>query len=336
MADPSKVLTEALVVDACVTRFTFEFPRYVGEMMKGGVNLGAVTVSTHEDFVGAVKRIDFVQKTVAGRRSEVVVTTVKEAREAKEKGKLAYALYFQNSKMILNDLSLLRAFHKLGVRVMQLTYNEQNTLGAGCCETWGSGLTYFGRDAVAEMNRLGVVVDLAHCNDATTLDAIQTSSQPVTISHANTRLISPTPRNKSDEIVKALAEKGGVIGATLFGPCVNLNGRGKLEDIVRNIRHVVDMVGADHVGLGLDFARKFIDEGIVAEESVIKQWRPIRPDVFGSGSSDVYPPYPVGLERHTDIINLVAALLEEGFSEQDVRKILGENFLRVYSRVWGS
>ena len=90
----------------------------------------------------------------------MVVTTVKEAREVKAKGKLAYALYFQNSKMILNDLSLLRVFHKLGVRIMQLTYNEQNTLGAGCCETWGSGLTYFGRDAVAEMNRLGVVVEL--------------------------------------------------------------------------------------------------------------------------------------------------------------------------------
>lgn len=336
MSDPAKVLSDAFVVDACVTRFTFEYPKYVGEMIKGGVNLGSVTVSTHEDFVGAVKRIDFVRKTVEGRSSEVIVKTVKEAREAKAKGKFAYAMYFQNSKMILNDLALLRGFYDMGVRVMQLTYNEQNTIGAGCCETYGSGLTYFGRDAVAEMNHLGIVVDLSHCNDSTTMDTIATSSQPVTVSHANTRLISPTPRNKSDEIVKALAEKGGVIGATLFGPCVNLNGRGKLEDIVRNIKHVVDLVGVDHVGIGLDFARKFIDENIVAEESVIKQWRPIRPDVFGSGPSDVYPPYPVGLERHTDIINLVTALLKEGFSEQDVKKILGENFLRVYAKVWGS
>lgn len=336
MPDSAKVLSDAIVVDACVTRFTFEYPRYVDAMRKGGVNLASVTVSTHEDFGGAVKRIDFVQRTIESREGEVVVTSTKEAREAKKLGKLAYAMYFQNSKMILNDLSLLRALHKLGVRIMQLTYNEQNTLGAGCCETGGSGLTYFGRDAVIEMNRLGVVVDLSHCNDATTLGAIEASSDPVTVSHANSRLISPTPRNKSDEIIKALAEKGGVIGSTLFGPCVNLNDKGSIQDIVRNIDHVVEMVGVDHVGIGLDLARKFIDEGTVAEESVIKQWRPLRPDVFGSGPTDTYPPYPTGLEKHEDIINLVNALLSRGYSGQDVKKILGENFLRVYARVWGA
>jgi len=336
MVDPTKVLSDAFVVDACVTRFTFEFPKYVEAMKRGGVNLGSVTVSTHDDFVGAVKRIDFVEKTVAGREDEIIVKTTKEAREAKKHGKLAYAMYFQNSKMISNDLPLLRAFHKLGVRVMQLTYNEQNALGAGCCETGGSGLTYFGRDAVAEMNKLGIVVDLSHCNDSTTLDAIQVSSQPVTISHANSRLISPTPRNKSDEIIKALAEKGGVIGSTIFAPCVNLNARGKIEDILRNIDHVVEIAGIDHVGIGLDLARKFIDEHTVAEESVIKQWRPLRPDVFGAGSSDEYPEYPVGLEKHEDIINLVESLLKRGYSEQGVRKILGENFLRVFARVWGA
>lgn len=336
MPDASKVLSDAFVVDACVTRFTFEFPEYVEAMKRGGVNLGSVTVSTHEDFLGAVKRIDFIQKTVSGRENEVLVTTTNEARQAKKQGKLAHAMYFQNSKMILNDLTLLRALHKLGVRIMQLTYNEQNTLGAGCCETWGSGLTYFGRDAVAEMNKLGVVVDLSHCNDQTTMDAINVSSRPVTVSHANSRLISPTPRNKSDELIKALAEKGGVIGTTLFAPCVNLNARGSIDDLLRNIDHIVKMVGVDHVGIGLDLARKFIDEHIVAEESVIKQWRPIRPDVFGSGPSDEYPAYPVGFEKHEDVINLVRELLKRGYSEQDVRKILGENFLRVYARVWGA
>jgi membrane dipeptidase len=336
MSEAAKLLGESLVVDACVTRFTFEFPKYVAAMKHGGVNLAAVTVSTHEDFVGAVKRVDFVERTVSQRPGEVIVRTVDEAREARRNGALAYCMYFQNSKMILNDLALVRALHKLGVRIMQLTYNEQNTLGAGCCELNGSGLTYFGREAVAEMNRVGIVVDLSHCNDATTMDAIETSKQPVTISHANSRLISPTPRNKSDEIIKALGKKDGVIGATIFGPCVKLDGRGKIEDILVNIDHVVKLTGVDHVGIGLDLARKFIDEGTVAEESVIKQWRPLRPDVFGSGPTDVYPPYPVGLEKHEDIPNLVDALLKRGYSAQDVKKILGENFLRVYRTVWGS
>jgi len=222
------------------------------------------------------------------------------------------------------------------VRAMQLTYNEQNQIGSGCCEKNGSGLTYFGRDAVAEMNRLGIVVDLSHCNDATTMDAIEVSSEPVTIAHANSRLISPTPRNKSDEIIKALAEKDGVIGTTIFAPCVRLNKRGTIEDALANIDHIVKLVGINHVGMGLDLARKFIDEGSVAEESVIKQWRPIRPDVFGSGSADVYPQYPIGLEKHEDIPNLVQNLLSRGYSRADVKKILGENFMRLYERVWRS
>jgi membrane dipeptidase len=334
MSDAEKVLSDSFVVDACVTRFTFEYPKYVEAMRKGGVNLASVTVSTHEDFIGALKRIDFVQRTVAERKGEAIITNVKEAREAKKNGKLAYAMYFQNSRMVSNDLSFARILQKMGVRIMQLTYNDQNFIGAGCAEINGSGLTYFGRECVAEMNKVGIVVDLSHCNDTTTMDAINVSSNPCTISHSNSRLISPSPRNKSDEIIKALAEKGGVIGCTIFGPLVRLNERGSIEDILKNIDHIVKMAGIDHVGIGLDLARKFIDEGTVAEESVIKQWRPIRPDIFGSGSSDKYPPYPAGLEKHEEIINLVRALLSKGYSEQDIKKILGENFLRVYERVW--
>ena len=264
-------------------------------------------------------------------RSDTVsqVTTVQDILDAKATGRTGVIFGWQNATPIENDLDRLELFHRLGVRVIQVTYNERNLLGNGCWERNDEGLSNFGVDAVKEMNRLGILIDLSHVGDQTTLDTIELSDVPVACTHANARSFVDNRRNKTDDALKLLAEKGGVVGATAWPPFLRKGWESTLADFGDAIEDMVERVGVDHVGIGTDYTQDQTSEWFdVLMSQQGTKFLPRRleyPDV---------PAHPEGLETPDKMANIATELLGRGFSDEDVSKILGGNWLRLLRQVW--
>jgi membrane dipeptidase len=184
------------------------------------------------------------------------VLAADDVEQAKRQGKLGIIFGVQGlASKIDGDLTLLRILHRLGLRVAQLTHNERNAFGCGCLETPDDGLTQLGRACVAELNHVGILVDLAHAGPRTTREAIELASRPCVISHANARALRDNPRNVPDEVLRVLGARGGVLGISAYAPfCETKPGvRPALDDLVDHIEHVANVIGIDHVGIGSDF-----------------------------------------------------------------------------------
>ena len=246
---------------------------------------------------------------------------------AKNAGKTGIIFGFQNTTAIEEDIGLLTIFHALGVRVIQLTYMEANLVGQGCLERIDAGLTRFGLEVIAEMNRLGILIDLSHVGYRTTMDAIEASAKPVAFTHANPYSLCSHARNKPDDAIKALAKKGGVIGATVFPPFLPAGKDSTIGDFIDVIEYLVEMVGIDHVAIGTDFTegqpREFFDWLLTGKS---KQG-PAMPLDFPIQN-------PQGIQNSADFPNLTDALLTRGYTESEARKILGENMIRLFKDVW--
>jgi membrane dipeptidase len=236
----------------------------------------------------------------------------------------------------MKELGYIKLLHKLGVRIIQLTYNDRNLLGDGCIETANGGLSRFGRMVVQEMNRSGMVIDLSHCGEQTTLDSIELSSSPILISHANTRALCPSLRNKSDEVLKALVKNGGVIGVAFWAPMTykDPNIRPKVNDLLDHIDYLVKNVGINHVGIGSD-----LGEGESREyyESMFLRGGGLYPEItkdlgewYGFDTRMVE-----NLDSAVNFPLITEGLIGRGYGEEDVRKILGKNVLRVLNEVIG-
>lgn len=257
------------------------------------------------------------------------ILTADDILRAKREGKLGIIFGCQGlASKIEDDPNLLRILHKLGLRIAQLTYNERSSLGSGCLETIDSGLTQLGRVCIREMNHLGLLIDLAHAGERTSLDVIEFSSDPVIVSHANARALSDNRRNLTDEVIRALAEGDGVVGVTAYSPfCETTRGkRPTLTDVIDHIAYVAELVGVEYVGIGSDF---FEGESEVRFERFFR----IRyPEVIRQYSFATV--YAEGFDGVACFPRLTEGLVERGFAEAEVRKILGKNFLRVFRRVW--
>ena len=262
------------------------------------------------------------------------VKTANDILAAKEAGKLGIIFHFQGTDPIEDDLDLVDAFAELGVRMVLLAYNVKNRVGDGCAERTDGGLSHFGVKLVERMNDNGVLVDCSHIGRRTTLDAIEASRSPVVFSHSNPVRVAESPRNITDEQIRAVAKTGGLVGANAFPPFVARGGKPTMDQFVDHIAYIADLVGIDHVGLGLDYyyeQEPFVDAA-TAKRSY-DHW-------ISSGRWDektyVPPPWhmPEGLETPRGTGNICAGLLRRGFSEEDTRKVLGENWLRVFRAVW--
>ncbi|HIF72699.1 MAG TPA: membrane dipeptidase [Dehalococcoidia bacterium] len=257
------------------------------------------------------------------------VKTITDIHKAKAENRTGIIFGWQNASPIGNDLTRLKLFHELGVRVIQLTYNERNLLGNGCYERTDDGLSNFGLAAVKEMNRLGILIDLSHVGDRTTLDAIENSAQPVAITHANARSHINHPRSKTDEAIKLLVERGGVIGANGFPMFFEKGFETGLDEYIDAIDYLVQMVGIDHVGIGTDFCteqpRSFFDWIFSSQGNI-------------PAKEVAYTPEPYthlkGFESQAEWANVVERLLARNYSEADTRKVLGENWLKLFGQVW--
>ena len=263
------------------------------------------------------------------RERLVHVLTAGDILRAKREGKLGIIFGCQGlASKIEDDPNLLRILHKLGLRIVQLTYNERSSLGSGCLETPDTGLTQLGRVCVREMNHLGLLIDLAHAGHRTSLDVLDCSTAPVIVSHANARALSDNPRNLADDLIRALAERDGVVGVTAYSPfCETKPGtRPSLGDVIEHMAYLADLVGVGHVGIGSDF---FEGESEVRFERFFRVRYPevIRHYTLGTV-------YAEGFDGVACFPRLTEGLVQRGFAEREVRQILGENFLRVFRKVW--
>jgi membrane dipeptidase len=265
----------------------------------------------------------------AGRAADI--------RRAKETGKLAVLMGVQNPKFVLDELHYIRAAYEIGLRVLMLTHNVQNYLGTGCAEP-DHGLTPFGRRVIAECNRLGMLIDVAHCGPRTTLEAIECSEHPVLCTHSNPRAVAPNDRNKDDEAILALARKGGVIGIASFSPTA-YSGRGgqpTIEDVLNCYDYAIKLVGPDHVALGSDTnERKFNGLPRAVWEAEFSRNGRQGSVVKHLDWYELETWYAKGAESVTQLPDLAEGLLRRGHSEATVTKVLGGNALRVIETVCG-
>jgi len=227
-------------------------------------------------------------------------------------GRLGVVLGFQNATHFRTGLDV-EAFYALGQRVGQLTYNTHNRLGSGGYETTDRGLTPFGAEVVAEMNRVGMAIDVSHCGERTSRDAIEASRHPVLVTHANCRALNPGhPRCKSDDLIRRLAAGGGVMGITAVRAFVG-GARPGLDDLLDHYDHVARLAGPEHVGLGSDVDVTALD----AETGKVRAFYAIR-----------------GLDPPIRAFQIADGLLRRGWAAGDVERVLGGNFRRALTAIW--
>ena len=325
----SDVYQESVVIDG-LNVSNWQSPAVYESLHDGNVTAINATIAVWEHYAETMDNIKGWLRRFRERSDTVSqVTTVQDILDAKATGRTGVIFGWQNATPIENDLDRLELFHRLGVRVIQVTYNERNLLGNGCWERNDEGLSNFGVDAVKEMNRLGILIDLSHVGDQTTMDTIELSDVPVACTHANARSFVDNRRNKTDDALKLLAEKGGVVGATAWPPFLRKGWESTLADFGDAIEDMVERVGVDHVGVGTDYTQDQTSEWFdVLMSQQGTKFLPRRleyPDV---------PAHPEGLETPDKMANIATELLGRGFSDEDVSKILGGNWLRLLRQVW--
>ena len=291
---------------------------YFGKMQQGGVTAINYTVGMDQNLSETVKRIAQMYRQIAASKTATLIEKTADIRRAKKEGKVGIILGFQNVDPLEGSLGLLSVYHRLGVRIIQLTYHFKNVCGDGCKEPTNSGLSLFGKELIRMMNEQGIVVDLAHVGERTEREAIEASKHPVIASHSNVYSRVPTHQNKKDDMIQALAKKGGVIGITAFPRL--LESDPTLDTLLDHIEHVIRLVGVDHVGIGTDFS-----EGWADSPSHRKRLLEIDGRIYD---------YPQGIDMVTKFPNMAHGLVSRGYSDSDIEKILGGNFLRVFEQVW--
>ena len=262
-----------------------------------------------------------------------IVRRYTDIARAKRENTLGLILGFQNTEMLERDLSRLETFHRLGVRIIQLTYNDRNIIGDGCLEPGDAGLSAYGRQVVEQMNRLGVAVDLSHCGTQTTADGIATSTKPPLITHSGCREVYRHPRSKEDRELKAMADKGGVVGI-FFMPFIGEgSGAPTVEMLMRQINHAVKVCGADHVGIGSDLSTTPIDETpeYLREHKTFVTGRASRGI---SAPDEMRPLFIPELNHPRRLEGVAAAMAKHGHSATVIEKVIGGNFHRVLKDIW--
>ena len=246
---------------------------------------------------------------------------------AKQSGRTAVLMNFQNATMLEGDADNVEALHALGMRCFQLTYNSRNLLGDGCLERTNAGLSDFGVDVVERMNQVGVMVDLSHCGPQTTLDGIAFSSRPVAMTHTFCAALRQHPRAKSDQALRACAEKGGVTGMCALGYFIGPDPGGEttIEHYVDHIEHAVSVAGHEHVALSTDFPPQGISPWATREE-----WYEPRLQFFKPSYEVRWPPWIPELDSTDRFRNVVRILDGRGWTERQIELLLGLNWLRLF------
>lgn len=329
----SELHSNSIVIDA-VSPLLMK-PEYVDWYIEGGVTAVAPTVGGWTPSSYAVSSIASWLEIVRRKKNLKVIKSAADIEQCKREGLLGLIFHFQGTDPLDDDLNLVSLFKELGVGVMQLTYNVKNRVGDGAQERTDAGLSHFGVEFIKRCNENRVIIDCSHTGHRTTMEAIELSQQPVIFSHANPKAVHESPRNITDEQIKAVAATGGVVGTCGFPGFVSDSSRPSLDEFINHIDHIVQLVGTDHAGLGIDY---YLGQHLVADPD---QAMAVYEKFVASGiwRQDAYPPpphrYPSGIETPKSLANLTDGLRSRGYGDLDVQKILGQNWLRVYRDVWG-
>jgi membrane dipeptidase len=334
---------DSMIFDGLLMWGNLDSRKVIEDIIQGNVAGANYTVANHShDFEGAISNI-LKYRHVIIENSDLLAQamTTEDIERAKSSKKLGVVFGFQDSRAV-EQVDYLEVFYSLGVRIIQLTYNAQNLAGTGCCEISGGKITYYGQKLIRKMEELGIALDLSHCGDETTESALEFAERPTLFTHVGVRqLCNAHGRAKTDRQFEMLVRTGGVAGIC-FAPFLVKRDPHSYEvlastvkDVVDLIDYVVKLIGIDHVGFGTDLPRIWYDLGRTPSDSSMRLWRELRPDVFGRGPTDIYEPFPDGLQKHSELSNLTVELVERGYTEEDIRKILGGNFIRVLKQIWG-
>lgn len=336
MSDSNALHKEAIVIDGLM----FYGDGDAGGLTRAGVDAVNITVCDFEaDFEDACDRIagwlSAVNPPAGGLR---LIETVEDIHRAHDDGQAGLIMGTQNCRPIDDQLERLDLFHRLGLRIMQLTYNNRNYLGDGCLEPEDGGLSALGRQAVGRMNRLGIAIDLSHVGERTTLMAAEASERPVLVTHANAKAIADWPRNKSDEVIRAVAASGGIIGVSIYGPLL-WNGdpsRGpNLGDFIQHAEYVAEMVGIEHVSFGTDLFA-VADEAVYCQDvdMVSEHSNPAAAAYARAFDDTMMGRYPADCRGLAELPNMTWALDNAGWAETDIRGLLGGNLMRALGEIW--
>jgi membrane dipeptidase len=291
----------------------------------GGIN---------SDFARTVAEIAQVQQLIEvhpGYFTQVRVAG--DMARAKKEGRLGIILSFESVEMLGGKIASLEVFRDLGVRVMQLSYNRKSPFAAGVMEPNAGGLTALGRDAVRAMNRLGIAVDLSHANPATTADALALSVKPPVMTHAGCAALHAHPRNKTDEQLRALAAKGGVVGIFDLPYLTASPRQPTVDDYIAHLEHALHVAGEDHLGIGSDVGIAPFDTSSAGMAAFARELKERR-DAGLSAPEEDRPTYVVGLNVPNRIEIIADRLLKRGFSAAVTEKVIGANFARVFTEIW--
>ncbi|MDG1410357.1 MAG: membrane dipeptidase [Acidimicrobiales bacterium] len=304
------------------------------ELHEGGVHAVHATIAYHESFREMVLNIEafnrwfeqFPELIFMGRTGDDV-------RRAAEEGRTAIFFGFQNPSPIEDDLGLVEICHTLGIRFMQLTYNNQSLLATGCYEEVDSGVTRFGRQVIAEMNRVGLVVDMSHSAERSTLEAIEISERPIAITHANPAWWHPALRNKSDEVLRALTQAGGMLGFSLYPHHLKDSTECSVESFCQMVHEAAERYGVEHLGLGSDLCQDQPDSVV----SWMRNGRWTKTIDYGEGSVSApgFPNQPDWFRDSRDFGNIASGLAAVGFGRADVDGLMGDNWLTFYDTSFG-
>ena len=296
---------------------------------QAGLDAIHVTIVYHEDF-GELKEVIKNWENHFANNSDLIFhgKSFKDIEKAKSENKTAVFFGFQNCSPIEDDIGLVEKVYDLGCRFMQLTYNNQSLLATGCYENVDSGVTNFGKEVIKEMNRLGLVIDMSHSAEKSTIDAIEISEKPIAITHANPSFWHPAKRNKSNELLKILSDNKGMLGLSLYPHHLKDGTDCSLESFCEMTAKTAEIIGAEKIGIGSDLCLKQPDT--IVEWMRNGTWT--KSKNFGEGSKNKpgFPQQPDWFLDARGFSNLEVGLKKVGFSESEVNGILGNNWFNFY------
>ena len=296
---------------------------------EAGLDAIHVTIAYHEDY-DEVQKNFHEWKGYFENYSELIFQgkSFKDIEKAKDENKTAVFFGFQNCSPIEDDINLVESVHEMGAVFMQLTYNNQSLLATGCYEENDSGVTRMGREVIKEMNRVGIIIDMSHSADKSTFDAINISEKPIAITHANPLFWHKAKRNKSNDILKALGESGGMLGLSLY-PHHLLNGTNcSLDNFCQMVAQTAEIIGIKNLGIGSDLCLQQPDR--IVEWMRNGTWTKTIDYGEGSKSNAAFPEQPNWFQDARGFDNLEKGLKEVGFNSEETQGILGNNWFNFY------
>ncbi len=304
------------------------------QMRQGRVDAVHATIAYHETFREAVRNIEMWNRRFE-RHPDLIFPgrTGEDVRRARDSGRTAIFFGFQNCSPIEADIGLVEIVHALGVRFMQLSYNNQSLLATGCYEAEDAGITRMGREVIREMNRVGLAIDMSHSAERSTLEAIEISERPIAITHANPAFWHPALRNKSTDVLHALGRSGGMLGFSVYPHHLKDKSACSLESFCAMIARTAELIGPEHIGIGSDLCQDQPDS--VVEWMRVGRWT--RETDYGEGSRDDagFPPMPVWFRDNGDFDNIEAGLRACGLGDAEIAGVMGENWLRYFDTSFG-